>query len=103
MPSPTGSRSAEFLARFPGYAATAALDELRAREFSRLDQEGHVYLDYTGAGLNADSQVRRHAQLQLGNVLGNPHSSNPTSAAATALIERCRERVLDFFRASPAE
>jgi hypothetical protein len=41
----------EFLDKWPDYRATAALDDLRAREFARLDAGGHVYLDYTGAGL----------------------------------------------------
>ena len=35
----------------PRYADTAALDELRRSDFTRLDAGGHVYLDYTGAGL----------------------------------------------------
>ena len=26
-------------------------EALRAREFGRLDEGGHVYLDYTGSGL----------------------------------------------------
>ncbi len=83
--------------------APSALDRLREVEFARLDREHHVYLDYTGGGLYADSQVRRHAELLLANVLGNPHSSNPTSHAASVLVERCREHVLRFFAADPAE
>ena len=55
--------------------APSALDRLREVEFARLDREHHVYLDYTGGGLYADSQVRRHAEMLLANVLGNPHSS----------------------------
>jgi molybdenum cofactor sulfurtransferase len=47
--------------------------------------------------------VRRHAELLLGGVFGNPHSSNPTSLAAMELLERCRRRVLAFFRAAPEE
>jgi len=39
--------------------------------------------------------------LLLHQVLGNPHSSNPTSSVATAMAERCRRHVLDFFGASP--
>jgi hypothetical protein len=35
-----------FHARFPEFAATHHLDELRAREYARLDQLGHIYLDY---------------------------------------------------------
>ena len=54
-----------FLEAWPDYTATGALDELRAREFGRLDAEGHTYLDYTGAGLYGASQVRRHSELLL--------------------------------------
>ncbi len=79
------------------------LDELRRVEFARLDAAGHVYLDYTGAGLYADSQLREHFELLHGGVFGNPHSLNPASAASTELLERARERVLRFFRASPEE
>src|SRR5690606_24466124 len=77
--------------------------DLRAREFSRLDAGGHVYLDYTGSGLYAESQVRRHAALLADAVLGNPHSRNPTSSACTARVDAVRARVLDFFEADPEE
>ncbi len=77
--------------------------ELRAKEFSRLDRLGHVYLDYTGGGLYAESQINRHADLLRSSVFGNPHSANPTSIAATRLLESCRERVLSFFAADPDE
>jgi selenocysteine lyase/cysteine desulfurase len=36
-------------------------------------------------------------------VLREPHSENPTSAASTALIERTRRSVLDYFSASEDE
>ena len=61
---------------------TETFAELRRRDFSRLDAQGHVYLDYTGAGLYAESQVRAHADYLCHSVLGNPHSRNPTSQAA---------------------
>jgi molybdenum cofactor sulfurtransferase len=93
----------DFVAAWPDYAGTSALDELRAREFGRLDAAGHVYLDYTGGGLYGESQVRRHGELLLGEVLGNPHSQNPTSRTTTELVERCRRHVLAFFNASPEE
>ena len=83
--------------------STAALDELRHTEFARLDAAGHVYLDYTGGGLYAERQLREHFALLQAGVFGNPHSSNPTSAASTALVERARAAVLAFFGASPAE
>jgi selenocysteine lyase/cysteine desulfurase len=92
-----------FHQRYPPFATTHQLDELRATEYARLDKRGHVYLDYTGGGLYADSQVRAHTNLLLGNVFGNPHSTNPTSLAMTHLVERAREAVLEFFNASPDE
>jgi len=68
-----------------------------------LDELGHVYVDYTGGGLFGKSQVRKHAELLTGTVLGNPHSTNPTSAVATEGVVRCRRRVLEFFNADPEE
>src|SRR5262249_7754171 len=73
------------------------------REYARLDEQSQVYLDYTGAGLYATSQVREHAELLSHSLLGNPHSTNPTSNAASALTERARASVLDFFHASPCD
>jgi selenocysteine lyase/cysteine desulfurase len=94
---------ADFLRRYPAYRQTAALDDLRAREFSRLDALGHIYLDYTGGGLYAASQVAEHLALLTGGVFGNPHSSNPTSQASTDQVERTRAAVLRHFNADPAE
>ncbi|HSL82340.1 MAG TPA: aminotransferase class V-fold PLP-dependent enzyme, partial [Thermoanaerobaculia bacterium] len=94
---------AAFVEARPEYLATSRIDELRATELSRLDETGHVYLDYTGGGLYGRSQVERHRELLLSSVLGNPHSSNPASVAATELVERTRSHVLDYFRASPEE
>jgi selenocysteine lyase/cysteine desulfurase len=82
---------------------TAAVAALRAREYARLDAHGHVYLDYTGGGLYAASQLHQHLTLLHDGVFGNPHSTNPTSRAATALAEQARTAVLAFFNADPAE
>jgi molybdenum cofactor sulfurtransferase len=97
------SASAAFMQAYPAYAATGRLDALRAAEYGRLDTSGHVYLDYTGGGLYALSQIRQHADLLSNGVFGNPHSSNPTSQAATELVERARKSVLAYFNASPDE
>jgi molybdenum cofactor sulfurtransferase len=94
---------ADFVQQYPAYDKTHNLDELRDREYSRLDQSGQVYLDYTGGGLYADSQIRLHQELLTSQVFGNPHSSNPTSQAATHLVESARAHILDFFNASPEE
>jgi molybdenum cofactor sulfurtransferase len=87
----------------PDFEATRSLDRLRETDFSRVDRQGHVYLDWTGGGLYADRLVRRHTDLLRSSVLGNPHSSNPTSRTSTVLVESCRRRVLSFFNASPDE
>jgi selenocysteine lyase/cysteine desulfurase len=82
------------------YERTSRIDELRATEYRRLDEQGHVYLDYTGAGLYAESQVREHADLISRGVFGNPHSASPTSTATTDLVERTRRAVLEWFNAT---
>jgi hypothetical protein len=68
-----------FLRRFPADAATAHVDDLRAADYARLDPLGHIDVDYTGVGLYAESQLRRHEELLAGAVLGNPHSQSLTS------------------------
>ena len=92
-----------FLKSYPTYPTTHIIDDLRSVEYARLDLGGHIYLDYTGGGLYADSQLRRHSKLLAEHVFGNPHSSNPTSQAATQLVEHAREYVLKFFNADPDE
>jgi molybdenum cofactor sulfurtransferase len=94
------SAEAEFEKEQPGFAGTRSLDEARRRDFARLDELEHVYLDYTGGSLYGSSLVREHLALLEGNVFGNPHSANPSSRAMTDLVERARRHVLDFFRAS---
>ena len=86
-----------FLVDFPDYSSTAALDELRAAEYSRLDDGGHTYLDYTGACLYAASQVREHTAWMASGLFGNPHSGSPASSAATAAVEHSRREVLRWF------
>ncbi|GAA2071047.1 aminotransferase class V-fold PLP-dependent enzyme [Actinomadura alba] len=93
----------DFRRAYPSYGTTRRLDDLRASEYAYLDAEDHVYLDYTGSGLPADSQLRAHADRVRGACFGNPHSENPTSSASTALVESARAAILAFFNASPDE
>ena len=102
MPNPDPDFVA-FLKAYPTYPTTHIIDDLRAVEYARLDLGGHIYLDYTGGGLYAESQLRRHNRLLAEHVFGNPHSSNPTSQAATQLVEHARDYVLKFFNADPDE
>ena len=88
-----------FLERYPEYAGTSHVDALRETEYRRLDAAGHVYLDYTGGSLHAESQVRQHTDLLNSSVFGNPHSASRTSASTTDLVERTRRAVLDWFNA----
>jgi selenocysteine lyase/cysteine desulfurase len=90
----------DFDAAFPEYAATSRLDDLRATEYGYLDEGGHVYLDYTGAGLPARRQLREHAARIGSDAFGNPHSENPTSSLSTRLVEEARSAVLAFFGAT---
>jgi molybdenum cofactor sulfurtransferase len=90
----------EFLAQYADYASTTHLDALRAAEYGRLDAQGVVYLDYTGASLHADCQVRQHADLLSRQVLGNPHSASPASSSTTTLVEGARRAVLEWFNAA---
>jgi len=97
------SEFAVFLQAYPAYIHTSVLDDLRTREYARLDAGEQVYLDYTGGGLYAEGQVQSHHKLLSEHVFGNPHSSNPTSQAATQLVEGTRGYVLKFFNADPDE
>jgi molybdenum cofactor sulfurtransferase len=94
---------ADFVQKYPTYDKTHDLDELRERDYARLDRLGQIYLDYTGGGLYAVSQLQAHQKILAENIYGNPHSSNPTSQKATLLIESARQAILHFFNADPVE
>jgi molybdenum cofactor sulfurtransferase len=94
---------AEFLRSYPAFATTGALDVLRATDYARLDQQGHTYLDFTGGGLYAESQLRQHQEMLLGGLWGNPRSQHQPSRAMSECIEAARAHVLEFFHASPVE
>lgn len=93
----------DFLQEYPSYKSTEHIDLLRASQYPLLKKEHHVYLDYTGAGLYAASQLKAHHTLLIEGVFGNPHSWNPTSSHSTELVEQARKYVLQFFNASPEE
>ncbi len=94
---------AAFVEKYPSFESTKLLDEWRGSEYGRLDTNNQIYLDYTGGGLYAASQLREHLELLTNSVLGNPHSANPTSLAMTDLVEGTRNYVLRYFNASPDE
>jgi selenocysteine lyase/cysteine desulfurase len=96
---PLDSALAHFVQTCPAFAQTGTIDLLRAREYRRVDDSHSIYLDYTGGSLYAEAQVRRHMELLLHDVLGNPHSSSPASQRATELADITRAHVLRFFNA----
>ncbi len=105
VPPPTYPPSAQetahkqFLYDYPTYATTHCLTELRRADYQRLDAHGQIYLDYTGGGLYAESQLTKHFDLLRNHVYGNPHSANPTSQAMTELVEGTRRYVRQYFNA----
>ncbi|RAL07900.1 PLP-dependent transferase [Aspergillus homomorphus CBS 101889] len=99
-PTPPSSTSS-ILESFPEYETTASFDRLRATEYSYLDENNHVYLDYTGAGLAAKAQYQAHQARLSTDLFSNPHSANPTSQASTKLVEQARADVLRYLNAAP--
>jgi selenocysteine lyase/cysteine desulfurase len=79
------------------------LDEFRTTEYRRLDERGHVYLDYTGGSLWAETQLQKHFELLRSSILGNPHSASPASVAMTEHVERTRRHILRYFNARPED
>lgn len=92
-----------FRRRFPEYEQTRLIDGLRKTEYARFDRLGHTYLDYTGGGVYAESQLREHLDVLTRRVFGNPHSGNPASLAMTELVELARASVLTHFCAAADE
>ncbi len=103
IPEKMENAFADFQNNFPSFKRTNSLDNLRKLEYSRLDINNQIYLDYTGGGQYADLQLRKHLEILRQGVFGNPHSNNPSSLASTALVQKARSCVLEFFNASPDE
>jgi hypothetical protein len=58
-------------------AEETEFDQFRKKEYSRLDDEGIVYLDYAGAALYPKSLLAKHCKFLENHTLGNPHSGSP--------------------------
>jgi selenocysteine lyase/cysteine desulfurase len=82
---------------------TREFEDLRQREFGRLDSTNTVYLDYTGSALYPASLVLADAQRLTSTVWGNPHSESFPSVSSTEAMETARGLTLRFFDADPAE
>ncbi|MBI9050328.1 MAG: aminotransferase class V-fold PLP-dependent enzyme [Anaerolineaceae bacterium] len=93
----------DFLSRYPDFQHTMKIDDLRQTDYPLLDETKHVYLDYTGSGLYARSQLANHHAILQEHVFGNPHSSNPSSSAMTDMVKQARAYVLSYFNAASDE
>lgn len=76
-PSSSKPAYASFLAKYPTYKDTGALDKLRKDEFSRLEKANEVYVDYMGGCLWPKRLVEEHASLLKSGLFGNTHSDSP--------------------------
>lgn len=85
------------------YDARTIFDDLREREYARLDADNQVYLDYTGSALYSERQVASHAERLRKSVLGNPHSENGPSLVSTAIINDAKAGLLRFLDAPANE
>jgi selenocysteine lyase/cysteine desulfurase len=74
---------------------TAFFEDLRAREFARLDRNGIAYLDYAASGQHAASQAIAYANLLAEGVFGNPHSEHRPSRDSMAAIDAARAALLE--------
>jgi hypothetical protein len=61
---------AAFVESYPSFNRTQLLDEWRETEYSRLDANGQIYLDYTGGGLYSESQL---CELLAADCTANPN------------------------------
>lgn len=85
-------------------ADTIALDffdDLRRREFARLDEQNIAYLDFAAAGLYGASQATAYAARLRDGVYGNPHSEHGPSRASEADLLAARNATLAHFDADP--
>eukprot|EP00039_Didymoeca_costata_P008948 m.118895 g.118895 ORF g.118895 m.118895 type:complete len:365 (+) comp14295_c0_seq3:103-1197(+) len=74
---------------------------LRETQFPHIKDA--VYLDHAGATLYSKDQVVEHSNMLLSNLLGNPHSGNPSSMATTQAVENVRNIILRYFGTSASE
>lgn len=68
----------KFMDRFgDDYGYNGTLDAIRQNDLKRV--RGSVYLDYTGAGVYRESQIRKCSDMWLTGFYGNAHSRSPSS------------------------
>ena len=66
------------------YGYNNSIYAIRSNETKRFNEA--VYLDYTGSGVYAESQIRKCADLLTSNLYGNAHSVNPSSKRTELIV-----------------
>jgi molybdenum cofactor sulfurtransferase len=97
------SHKSLFNSLYDGQNITADFEKIRQKHFRRLDETKTTYLDYTGGGLYSELLIKSQYEYLRHTVLGNPHSSNPTSLKATTDVFEATAATLSFFNADPEE
>ena len=92
-----------FLDANPAFRETGVLDELRAPSTGGSTRAATSTSTTPAAACTRQSQLDEHLRLLRESVYGNPHSVNPTSSAATVLVEQARAAVLRYFNAPESE
>lgn len=75
------------------YGYNQTLGEMRSKEMKRLKDA--TYLDYTGAGVYWESQIRKCADLLVSDLYGNAHSVNPSSSRTESIVFYCMYDKID--------
>ena len=66
------------------YGYNNTINTLRSEETRRF--KGATYLDYTGAGVYRESQIRKCADLLTTDLYGDAHSVNPSSKRTEEVV-----------------
>ena len=90
-----------FVETYPSYRETWPIDDMRSREFSRLDESGEIYLNFEKAAPYGLSQMRCLTRSLAREVM-SPLSYS-ASEAFHRKIEHCKRRFLRFFGADHEE
>ena len=74
-----------FIKRFGNsYGYNNTINIIREQELKRTNNA--VYLDYAGAGIYRESQVRKCSEILLDGFFGNAHSRSPSSLNTERLV-----------------
>jgi len=103
--TPAAAAKINFLSKYGDlYGYDGYLDEIYDMEVGErmhADNTQHHYLDYTGASIYTNSQIKAVFKDLERHLYGNPHSANPSSSLTGEEVDMARDMVLDFFNAPP--